>query len=388
MLGRGAVRNYLYVAIAVVLIVTAFAVTVPRTSLPDQLKTALGYHKEPSEDDKPFFNTDKWGFQADIDWLELIDFDFERLRNLPPRNYKGPGHETFATLYASRDASLRDPYFIAIQQTIFRLLWRQKSASKKYPVTVFVTQYVNQTQRDYFTAAGAIVRELGMHPFEPSMRGVPARLQDMFSKYDMWKQYDFSRILYLDGDAIPLENLDAIWEAAPERACHWDLLPEEDKVYGTDICKYVFAAAPERWDYINAGVMVLKPEQAMYQRLIRGMANTTGWDTGYLEQSLLSVLYNNEGPFPPTFLDHKWNSFPQEEKNHTEMKVLHDKMWMRAGSHDWMGEDWLSTYNEMLDFYRSEDYVQLRLKDRDAMKKIVDGDAKRLGYTVIPPRED
>lgn len=318
--------------------------------------------------------------------LEPIQFDFERLKNLPPHNYQGPGHETFATLYASRNAAIQDPYFVAAQQIVFRLLWRERTKSK-HPVTVFVTQFVNQTQRDYFTAAGAIVRELAIRPFTPDMKGIPARLQDMFSKLEMWRQLDFSRIAYLDGDALPIEHCDTIFDFAKDLACNYSLLPEADKAYGMDICNYAFAAHHEGYDGINAGVMVFKPEQAMYNRLIRESQNHTGWDTGYMEQALLSHLYNNEGPFPPAEIDDGYNSFPDYRDQGIEIKILHDKAWSHYfDPGTWIEEDWSSTYSEMEKFYASEEFFEARLADQKAMQARIEKDSKTLKHLKIPER--
>lgn len=92
---------------------------------------------------------DKWPFQADVlDDYDLPTFNREELRNYPPHNYKGPGQPTFATFYASRNATDRDPYFVATQQVIYRLLWDPKTKSKNHPVTVFVPKFISEEQRE------------------------------------------------------------------------------------------------------------------------------------------------------------------------------------------------------------------------------------------------
>lgn len=372
MVGRFNTRTYIYILVAVALLLAIF--TVPQTGIPskanDIVKNVLGHKpQEESEEDKPLFNPDKWFYQGDLDDLEQVKFDFDALRHFPPHNYHGPGHETYATFYASRNASMADPYFAAAQQIVYRLLWREKSKTKRHPVTVFVGPYVNETQRQVFTAAGAIVRELALRPFEPVMAGVPARLQDMFSKLEMWRQLDFSKIAYFDCDAIPIENVDEIFDLATEQTCHPDLLPDEDKPFATDICKYGFAGHHETDDTINAGVMILKPEPAMYRRLIRESFNKTGWDTGYLEQALLSKLFHDKGPFPPKAIGPEWNSFPDYREKGITIKILHDKMWAHYfDPESWAVDEWATGWADMKAFYESEEFMHARREDKRRME--------------------
>lgn len=205
----------------------------------------------------PFFNQDKWSFEVDIEGYPMPDFDKNRLQNYPPHNYKGPGNPVFGLFYTSREATDANPYFVAVNQIIYRLLWDPERKSS-HPVIVFVTEVVSEEQRQYFAAAGAIVREVKLNGFEPVLPGVPARLMDMFSKLQMWRQTDFSRIAYFDGDAFPEHNIDAIFEIVPEQHCIQDRLPPEDQHYVNGLCDYAFGGYEERGDEINAGVMVLK----------------------------------------------------------------------------------------------------------------------------------
>lgn len=375
MLRRPSLRLYLYVLVAAALIVLLFSV--PNTRLHENTKTYVKGVLGVGED-KPVFNSDKWFYQSDLDQQPVVYFDHDRLANLPPVNWHGPGRPTFATFYASRDASMMDPYFSAAQSIVYRLLWKQKSRSTKFPVTVFVAPFVEERQRQYFTDAGAMVRELPLRPFTPDMKGVPARLQDMFSKLEMWRQTDFSRIAYFDCDAIPLDNIDDIFDSAVDQFCKPDLLPPEDLTYGNDICEYAFAAHPEGEETINAGVMIFKPQTSMHGRLVRGSSNHTGWDTGYLEQSLISYMYNPFGPFPPSILPPQFNSFPEYKEKHIRIKILHDKMWAHYFDHGtWMETEWKDTWTEMDRFYRSEEFYKARINTRDHVAADLKQEAER-----------
>lgn len=319
----------------------------------------------PSPTEPPLYNPDKWFFQADLENYTLPQFDRAKLQKYPPHNYRGPGQSTYATFFATRDGTLQDPYFVSALQIVYRLLWDPNRKTEKWPVVVFVTPYVREELREYFAAAGAIVREVGLQTFEPVDAGVPARLQDLFSKLEMWRQTDFTRIAYMDSDAFPFTNLDAIFDLAPEQKCNRELIPVEDQPFISDVCNYVFAGWHEGGDTVNAGVMVLKPDHAMYTRLVRETGNKEGWNTGFMEQAFLSHVFSKYGAFPASSLDHEWNAGKDFREKGLDFHILHHKMWadyFDIGS--WVTADYNQTWTEMLALFDSPAFAELRAEDR------------------------
>lgn len=126
------------------------------------------------EDIEASFTGDKWFFQDDVQF-PAPKIDVRNLQRFAPHNYQGPGHETFATYLATRNGSIHDPYFCAAQQLIFRLLWEPKIKSRKYPITVFVAPFVDETQREILAAAGALVREIDLVAWHPADITLPMR---------------------------------------------------------------------------------------------------------------------------------------------------------------------------------------------------------------------
>nr|POE48667.1 uncharacterized protein c5h10.12c [Quercus suber] len=318
--------------------------------------------------DETKWDFDKGFFQADLPWFELPRFDIANLKAMPPHNYHGPGHETFATYFASRESSMADPYFLAAQQIVYRLLWDPRSKSNKHPVTVFVAPFVSEKQRDYFAAAGAIVRELALVPFVPDAStpaNIAGRLMDMFSKLEMWNHTEFSRITYLDSDAFPLANIDALFPLAAEQTCKQELLRDEDKARAPELCDYVFTGHQEDPLTINAGVMVFKPNEAMHDLLIRETHRTTEFDNGYVEQALLNHVFRPDGPFPPTTLSEAWNGFPNTPAKGGALYILHAKIWAMffEQPRDWTTNLFNETWHSMIDLYESEKFETLRAKD-------------------------
>lgn len=286
-------------------------------------------------------------------------FDIAKLRTFSPHNYRGPGHDTFATYFASRNSSLQDPYFIAAQEIVFRLLWDPKSRSKEHPVTVFVAPFISDEQRGYFAAAGAVVRELDLIPFQPSGTA-PGRLMDVFSKLEMWNQTEFKRIVYLDSDALPLKNIDSLLKG-PEQTCKRKLLPEIDRET-PEICNYVFRGWRENEHSINAGVLVLKPSEAMYSRLIRECHNATNFENSMMEQALLNYAFRPSGPFPPATFGEEYNASPSYKES--KVNIVHTKLWaMVFNEPHWAANLFNDTWTDLLGYYESEDFPRMRIRD-------------------------
>lgn len=95
-------------------------------------------------------------------------------------------------------------------------------------------------------------------------------LASTFTKIALWKQTQFRKIVYLDGDTLPLR--------APE------------ELFDLDV---PFAAAPELGypDCFNSGVMVLEPHLDTYHALAKLAFNGTSFDGG--DQGLLNIYFDS-----------------------------------------------------------------------------------------------
>lgn len=308
------------------------------------------------------FNEEKYTFQED---LQLVNptFDVKSLRRYKPHNYRGPGHETFATYYSTRDATLHDPYFLAAQQLAYRILWDPRSKSNVHPLTVFVAPFISDEHRDLLQAAGAIVRELDLVPWHPAV-ATYARWRDLFSKLNMWEQTDFSRITFLDLDAFPVENIDKIFDIAESQKCKPELLPEEDKPHEKEICDYTFTGTEVAgYKEINVGVMVFNPNKAMHARLMREYVHTEKYDSKMAEQAFLSFTYRLTGPFPAAFVDRVWNGFFPQPDEEGKLKIVHEKLWADNPHLPWAKDYFPGTWRKMKSLYESEAFVDLRKAD-------------------------
>lgn len=291
---------------------------------------------------------------VDLHFYTNPQFDILKLKSYTPHNYRGPGHETFATYLSTRVHSMQDPYFLAAQQLVYRVLWDPRSKSAKHPITVFVAPHIAEEQRDILIAAGALVRELdfveGHMVFSEE-----TKWRDLFSKLNMWAETDFTRIAFLDLDAFPIQNIDGIFDAAKKQRCEVALIAPEEQANVNHICEYVFSGTDAGTGSANAGVMVFEPNTAMHQYLLRESKKTDNFDNNMAEQPFLNWAFRANGPFPTHFIDRSWNGIrPQESEKHS-LKVVHAKLWAinpaAGGGLSWASRYWSQNWLDMLALY-------------------------------------
>lgn len=323
----------------------------------------------PSMDgDKANFNGGfaDWAFQLNLD-LEPPKIDAKKLRRYKPHNYKGEGHPTYATYVATPGGNLTEPYFVAAQQLIFRTLWDPRSGGK-HPFTAFVAPHITEEQRSLLEAAGAIVRELEPVAWHP-VQGTFGRWKYQFAKLNMWAQTDFSKIFFLDSDAFPVQKIDDVFDT-PEAECDKESLSVADQP-AEGICQYTFMAAQQNplpnpatgVMELNTGVMLLQPNAAMHQRLMREMPKTEKWDTSMADQGFLSEMFKSNGTFPYAPMPRAYNGFFPGPQDEGKLKVVHEKLWIDPEQALWTKGFFSSTHKAMRDFYESPEFLKVREKD-------------------------
>lgn len=309
-------------------------------------------------------------FQEDLT-LELPVDTLNSLSKHSPHNYDPSGVEpvyTYATFFASRNPSMEDPYFLAIHSLIYRVLWSHRSKTSRHPFVVFVADFVSPEQRRLLTGAGAIVRDLAPLPWHPTDPAVLERWKDLFAKLHMWNETSFSRILFLDADALPIAPIDDMFELKKVRNCIESKMQLDDFLPGGDpVCEpYIFAGVSTDpfsiFDVnINVGSMVFTPNAKQYKRLLQNYLKFDKYDVKMAEQAFLNWQFGINSAYPPGMLPREYGAFFPKEEGEKGLKVVHEKMWaVQRGP--WKDE-WDSTWKEMLAFYGSEEFVTIRKAD-------------------------
>jgi alpha-N-acetylglucosamine transferase len=324
-------------------------------------------HQESGEDSSG--SKPEYMFQNDLS-LDLPVSVLQQFSTHTPLNYEADKSKPYAfgTFMATRNPSLKDPYFLAIHSLIHRILWSPRTRTqKKYPFIVFVAEFVTPEQRALLAGAGAVVRELSPLEWHCDSSGVQKRWNDLFAKLNMWAETDFERILFLDADAFPLANIDEMLDSAPVQNCVEnrvaldDFLPDQSSV-----CEaYVFAGVPQdsfsvEMPNINVGSMVFKPSMRMHQRLLQNYQKTDHYDCAMAEQAFLNWQFSPGSAYPPTRLQRQWGGFFPKDEDEGKLKVVHEKLW--AEGDGWLRKEWERGWTEMTMWYGSEEFVEARKK--------------------------
>jgi inositol 3-alpha-galactosyltransferase len=337
---------------------------------PEELPAAQSSLPQDSVDDTAT-SKPEYSFQNDLN-LNLPVSTLQQFSSSLPLNYNvdAPKPYAFATFMATRNPSLKDPYFLAIHSLIHRLLWSPRTRTQKdHPFIVFVADFVTVEQRALLTGAGAIVHELAPLEWHCDAPGVHKRWNDLFAKLNMWAETDFERILFLDADAFPLANIDDMFEQAPDQQCVEkkvaidDFLPDRSPVCES----YVFAGVPQApfsvdSPNINVGSMVFKPSVRMHQRLLQNYQKTDHYDCAMAEQAFLNWQFNPKGAYPPTRLERQWGGFFPNEEEEGKLKIVHEKLW--AVEQGWLRNEWERGWEEMSTWYASRQFVEARERGR------------------------
>jgi len=147
------------------------------------------------------------------------------------------------------------------------LLHSLRASGTTRPRVVLVTPAVSARARSKLARRGADVREVAPiaspHAARPDQAG-KCWADSGYTKLQVWALDDFDVVLYVDVDAVVCENVDHLFEIDCDLAAAPDVFP------------------PDRF---NAGVLLLRPDRATYERLV-ALAPTApsydGGDTGFL----------------------------------------------------------------------------------------------------------
>ena len=151
------------------------------------------------------------------------------------------------------------------------------------PLMVAVTPEVTQADRERILKVGCIIRDI--QPIELSLLNsqagsfARAEFQLCYSKLQLWSWTDLDTVVYLDADAMVMRNVDVLAHVLENQSHQLAWVRD----YGTA------GKANGSARYSNAGVMVLKPSENTYRKLLLGMCRDGVSNNGsYAEQDLLN----------------------------------------------------------------------------------------------------
>ncbi len=121
----------------------------------------------------------------------------------------------------------------------------------------------------------------------------------MFTKFNIWKETQYDKILYIDADTVVLQNIDSLFETNR---------------------MYAFAAVrggstSHNYKGIEAGVLLIKPSMNTYKNLIKAM-NSDKYDLSMSDQTLLNDYFNKHDKIH--YLSSKYNRLQKNQKKTIE----------------------------------------------------------------------
>ncbi|KAI9272882.1 nucleotide-diphospho-sugar transferase [Phascolomyces articulosus] len=207
--------------------------------------------------------------------------------------------------------------------TVARALKRVKS---QYPLVVLYTSAVSKGAQELLSGAGCILKPI--EPIHPPGKTTyfAERFVETWTKLAVWNQDEYERVVLLDADMLPLQNMDELMtiplpdgdHVAASHACICN--PHNIKAYPKDWipsnCAYTSSSAIKN-DYFNSGLIVLTPSKNKFRGIVA---------------QLYSVPDLSIYPFPDQdFLNEvfatKWIPLPYIYNSLKPLSYAHEPMW-------------------------------------------------------------
>ena len=255
-----------------------------------------------------------------------------------------------------------DYYFEATRILAYRLLHKPSTKDRhNRRLVVLTTESVPPEQIQILRAEGVIVRPVTSIGI-PRWRYPPEdihQLRARFTRLHIWNMTEYSKILYIEPDILPIRPLSAVFET-----------PLSKDMYGT---QYLFAAVydseevrdsgkfthpiPElgpddtsAGETFNAGMFLLRPSEqhTLYVSSIYHDPRRGHNFADMSEQSLLRYAYRKDGPYPWTRLSQMYNTQWPRLEDLDESYALRAKFWTEDGHVDWdLRRFWYFAWGEM-----------------------------------------
>ena len=192
-------------------------------------------------------------------------------RSPTPRTSTGDGSHSGVGGYAYVTLMFGGiPKQIDITRVLIRSIKRHGS---RHPMVVMITPEVPEVVRETLRLEGAIVKEV-----EPlTAKGTLFTRNSLaFTKLRAWSLTEYERVVFLDADMLPVENLDVLFE---HDACGADLCAVRNPDFTGNIQKYA----------LNSAIFVLRPDVTILRDMLAELDQYPGDE--YLD------LYAEQGFF-------------------------------------------------------------------------------------------
>lgn len=204
-----------------------------------------------------------------------------------------------------------------------------------YPLVVMVTEAIDPESRRLLEGDGCLLREV--EPIRPTGglndRYANARFAEVWTKLAVWRLTEFARVVFLDADMLAVQNMDELFtlELAEDHiaACHAcrcnpNRIASYPPSWTPDNCFYTHGRGVEHTssaemmdDYLNAGLLVLQPDESVFADLMRKLSEVEDL-SGYpfAEQDFLNEHF-----------DRRWQPLPYVYNALKTLPFQHPALW-------------------------------------------------------------
>ncbi|KAF7724008.1 hypothetical protein EC973_001468 [Apophysomyces ossiformis] len=195
----------------------------------------------------------------------------------------------------------------------------------RYPLLVLHTNAVSAKTQQILIQAGCQLKLI--EPIHPSTKieYFADRFSDTWTKLAVWNQDEFDKLVLLDADMLPCQNMDELMTMSlPEgwiAACHaCTCNPLKIKAYPADwkpdSCAYTNLTAAKR-SYFNSGLIVLAPSRSTFRNLMSRLHNITDFSMyPFPDQDFLNEIF-----------DKKWVPLPYAYNALKTLPFAHSQIW-------------------------------------------------------------
>jgi len=236
----------------------------------------------------------------------------------------------YLIMFTSEGESVEN-YYMYTSTIVYRLLHKEGIKTKRndVDVVVMVTEDVADWKLRGLHNLGAIIKRVNKIRMGTNYI-INRRWRNCYTKLHMFEMTEYETIIYLDSDLLINKNIDELFDVANE---------VRNKTGRHDFFGAVTDGSirrnynnKERKGMMNAGLMVLTPEVAVYNDLIELAPKKDLYNAGFMEQGLLTYYYSDfDNKFNRTryHLDARYNAQWLDDSNeefYDKVYIIHQKL--------------------------------------------------------------
>lgn len=212
-----------------------------------------------------------------------------------------------------------------------------ENAGSAHPLVVLVTDGIDAATRQQLVHDGCLLRDV--EPLRPGSNlqdhYANARFAEVWTKLAAWQLTEFERVVFLDADMLVTRNMDELFSlelaggtiaASHACRCNPNGIASYPASWTPENCFYTHGGEQHTGgpsqvdDYLNAGFLVLTPDQAVFDDMMRKLADIDDLSRfPFAEQDFLNECYVG-----------RWVTLPYVYNALKTLAFQHPRLWDSA----------------------------------------------------------